>query len=174
ADASRSESGRRETLRHSSDVVGYVEYSSQTLTGFAQLCWKCKRSPLRDTALAPGFQHLLDKVQHGWVLNAPSDLLQQLRMLDRVEITRQVDLDHGTHAPQQAAPHCGQRLVWRASGAIPVGVGAKVCLKDGFKDQLQRALHHAIANARNLQLPRFAVALWDLDPPIRLRAVGPG
>jgi hypothetical protein len=39
--AFRSESERREILRHNADVGVYVEYSSKTLTGFAQLCWKC-------------------------------------------------------------------------------------------------------------------------------------
>jgi hypothetical protein len=39
--ACRSKSGHRESPRHSSDVVCYVAYSSKTLTGFAQLGWKC-------------------------------------------------------------------------------------------------------------------------------------
>jgi hypothetical protein len=47
-------------------------------------------------------------------------------------------------------------------------------LADGFKDALQRPLHHTIAHARNRQLPHGAVALWDLDQPMRLRVIGPG
>jgi hypothetical protein len=47
----RCESERRESHRHNSDVVGYVEYSSKTLTGFSQLCWECNRTALRRTRL---------------------------------------------------------------------------------------------------------------------------
>ena len=51
AGACRSESGHRESPRHSLDVVGYVDYSSKTLTGFSQLCWECNRTPLWCTCL---------------------------------------------------------------------------------------------------------------------------
>ena len=44
--ACQSASERREILRHSADVGVYVEYSSNTLTGFAQLCWKCNDASL--------------------------------------------------------------------------------------------------------------------------------
>jgi hypothetical protein len=76
AGACRCESGRRESHRHNSDVVGYVEYSSKTLTGFAQLCWECKRTPLRDAHVAADFDDLLDQMQHLRVLYPLRDFVQ--------------------------------------------------------------------------------------------------
>jgi hypothetical protein len=65
-------------------------------------------------------------------------------------------------------------LVRRASGSIPIRVRTKVRLEDGFKDELQRPLHHTVANARNLQPPDFASVLRDVHGAMRLRLLGPG
>src|SRR5215470_273232 len=62
----------------------------------------------------------------------------------------------------------------RASWAIPIGIRAEVCLEDRFKDELQRALHHAVGNTRNLQPPDFAILLRDVHGAMWLRLIGPG
>jgi hypothetical protein len=49
-------------------------------------CQWARRSPLRDTHLAPGFQDLFDEVEHGRILDAPGDLLQEKVVPDGVEV----------------------------------------------------------------------------------------
>ena len=115
---------------------------------------------MRDTSLPPGFQDLFDEMEHGRVLDAPRDLLQEEVVPDRVEVTSQIDLDHGTHPPQETPSDFRQRLMGRALGAIPLRVGTEVRLEDRFQNQLQRPLHHTIADARNLEFSDFAFTLW--------------
>jgi hypothetical protein len=57
--------------------------------------------------------------------------------------------------------------VWRPPGSKSVGVAAKIRLEDRFQDQLHCALHHTVADARNLKRSEFAVSLRDLHPAVR-------
>ena len=102
------------------------------------------------------------------------DLLQEEVVPDRVEVASQIDLDHGTHPPQETASDFRQRLMRRALRAKPVGVGTEVRLEDSFQDQLQCPLHHAVADARNLERSDFAFTLRDLHHPVGLRLIGSG
>jgi hypothetical protein len=52
------------------------------------------------------------------------------------------------------------------TGPESVGVWTKVSLKDGFEDQLQRALHDTVADTRNLKRSDFAIALRYIHPTI--------
>ena len=49
-------------------------------------CQRAERPPLRDTDLASGFQDLLHEMEHGGVLHAPGNLLQEEVMSNRVEV----------------------------------------------------------------------------------------
>ncbi len=49
-----------------------------------------------------------------------------------------------------------------------MGARTEVRLEDGFKDKLQRSLHHAVADARDLKYPDFSVLLGDIYPAVRL------
>lgn len=83
--AFRSELERREILRHNADVGVYVEYSSKTLTGFAQLCWKCNNSPLRGAC--QGFTKIAP-VHHSCTQEFPeqgSDIPVRHSFLDRFD-----------------------------------------------------------------------------------------
>ena len=57
--------------------------------------------------------------------------------------------------------------MWRPFRSKSVGVGTKIRLEDSFEDQFQCALHHAIANTRNLKCSDFAITLRDLHPTVR-------
>src|ERR1700688_981374 len=84
-------------------------------------------------------------------------------MLDRVKVARQIQINHCRHAPQHTAPDFRQGAVWRPLRSKSIGVGAKIRLEDRFQDQLHGALHHAVADARDVQreLHLSAVRLWD-------------
>ena len=58
--------------------------------------------------------------------------------------------------------------MWRPLGSKSVGVRAKIRLEDSFEDQLQCSLHHAIADAGDLERAEFAVSFWDIYPAVRL------
>jgi hypothetical protein len=49
-----------------------------------------------------------------------------------------------------------------------VGARTEVHLEDGFKDKLQRPLHHAVADAGDLKYPDFSVLLGNIYPAVRL------
>src|SRR6266851_3058556 len=88
-------------------------------------------------------------------------------MLNRVEIARQIQINHCRHAPQHTAPDFRQGAVWRPLRSKSVGVGAKIRLEDSFQGQLHGALHYAVADARNLKRSDFAISLRDLYPAVR-------
>ena len=52
--------------------------------------------------------------------------------------------------------------MWAPLRPKSIGVRAKVRLENGFEDQLQCALHHAVADTRYLKCSEFAIALRDL------------
>jgi len=74
-------------------------------------CQRAERSPLRDTNLPPGFQDLFDEMEHGRVLDAPCNLLQEEVVPNRVEVASQIDLDPGTHPPQETPSYFRERLM---------------------------------------------------------------
>src|SRR5216683_1286164 len=63
-------------------------------------------------------------------------------MLNRVEVARQIQINHCRHAPQHTAPDFRQGTVWRPLRSKSIGVGAKIRLEDSFQDQLHGPLHH--------------------------------
>jgi hypothetical protein len=77
----------REIPGHSWRASALAGDSSRILMAVWQYCRRGERSPLRDPDLAPGFQDLLDEMEHGGVLDAPGNLLQAEGMPDRVEVT---------------------------------------------------------------------------------------
>src|SRR5919106_1792291 len=92
-------------------------------------------------------------------------------MPNRVEIAGQIDINYSGHPPHHTAPDFCQGPVWRPLRSIPVRVRAEIRLEDGLKDKLQRPLHHAIADARNLKRADFSVPLGNVYPAVRLRFV---
>src|ERR1700676_160775 len=88
-------------------------------------------------------------------------------MPDRVEVARQIQINHCGHAPQHTAPDFRQGAVWRPLRSKSIGVGAKIRLENSFQDQLHCSLHHAVADARNLKRSDFAISLRDLYPAVR-------
>src|SRR2546422_4564375 len=89
-------------------------------------------------------------------------LIQQHRVPNRVEIARQIHIDDRGHAPHHTAPDLRQGAMWCPLWSISVRVRAKVRLEDGFEDQLQCSLHHAVADTRDLKRSKFSIALRDL------------
>src|SRR6266581_5997551 len=89
-------------------------------------------------------------------------------MSNRVKVARQININHRRHSPQHTAPDFCQGTMWRPLGSKSVGVRAKIRLEDSFEDQLQCPLHHAIADAGDLERAEFAVSFWDIYPAVRL------
>src|SRR5437879_13488672 len=88
-------------------------------------------------------------------------------MLNLVEVARQIQINDCRHAPQHTPPDFRQCAVWRPLRSKSIGVGAEIRLEDSFQDQLHCALHHAVADARNLKRSDFAISLRDLYPAVR-------
>src|SRR5712691_9614461 len=89
-------------------------------------------------------------------------------MSDRVKVAGQININHRRHSLQHTAPDFCQGTMWRPLGSKSVGVRAKIRLEDSFEDQLQCPLHHAIADAGDLERAKFAVSFWDICPAVRL------
>src|SRR5262250_2137485 len=95
-------------------------------------------------------------------------------MPNRVKIARQINIDYRRHSSHHTAPDFRQGTVWGTPGSKSVRVRTKVCLEDGFENQLQCPLHHAIADARNLERPDFAVPFRNVYPAVWLGFVPAG
>jgi hypothetical protein len=138
--ACQSESERQEILRHSADVSVYVEYSSKTLTGCAQLCWKCTHRPLRaafirehppltvqDARVPPP----LDQLQHPAVLDPLTQHRAQRVVLQMVDESAEVTVDHLTNPVlEHSLPYLLQGLMRAAAWAKAVGDVAEILLVD--------------------------------------------
>ena len=86
----------------------------------------------------------------------------------RTKVAGQININYRSHSPHHTAPDFRQGTVWGTLGSKSVRVRTEVCLEDGFEDQLQCSLHHAIADAGNLKRPDFAVPFRDVYPAVWL------
>jgi hypothetical protein len=79
-------------------------------------------------------------------------------------------------APVGFDPDDLKGLVGRTSRAEPETDRAEVGLEDRFEDDLGRRHHHPVTHTRDTQWPGLTrlARLGDMDPPQRLRPVGPG
>src|SRR3954447_17070943 len=55
----------------------------------------------------------------------------------------------------------------RPLGPKSIRVRTKIRLEDRFQDQLQGALHQAVADTRNLKRSNFVISLRNLHPAVR-------
>lgn len=65
------------------------------------------------------------------------------------------------------------RLVGMSLGSVAIGVVLEVGLEDGFQDQLDRALYHAVANRGYGKFSRLAVVFGYVYVLERAGTIGP-
>ena len=130
-----------------------------------------ERASLRNPDSARGSNDLFDQSEHLSILNTFGNETQKLGMLDRIEILRQIHIHHVRHPPHHTPPDFGQCTMRGPSGAISIRIMTKVGLEDGFEDQLDSALHHAVADAGNLKRPDLAVFLGNIHPAVLLGGI---
>src|SRR5271166_5613619 len=120
--------------------------------------------PLLDRSLQPH----LDQMQHMPVDDAPGHRFEEVRMRDRVEIFRQVGVNHVGVAPANQPVRFLDRIDRAATRAIAIGVVLEVRLEDRLQHDLDGSLNHPIPNRRDSQGTFAAPRLRDRRPPHRI------
>ena len=123
--------------------------------------------PLLDRRCQPH----LEQVQQMPVHHAAGHTLQQLLVRNRVEILRQVRVDHVRVAVAQRGVDCSNRLRRTPLRSIAIRTVVKVRLEDGLQHQLGRRLHHPVPNRRNPEWAVSTARFGNQDPPNRGGAV---
>ena len=88
-------------------------------------------------------------------------------MRNRVEVLREVCVDHVSVPLAEAAVHFSHRVVGTLSRPVPVGVRLEVRLKDRLQHKLGGGLHHSVPNRRDTQRPLATTRLWNHHPAYR-------
>src|SRR5215472_18354906 len=83
------------------------------------------------------------------VVDPPRDFLEQDVMPDIVEKGAQVKIKHPSLVVRNRVRDPRHRLMRRPLGPVAVRTRLEISLEDGLKDELERALNHAVANGRN-------------------------
>jgi hypothetical protein len=112
-------------------------------------------------------------MQHGFVRHSPRDALHQLRVGNRVEVLREVRIDHLGASLLQLLMDLLHRIDGAAPGPIPVRRIAEVGFEDGLQDELRRRLGHAVFERGNPQRPLAPSRLRYHHPPHGLRPIPP-
>src|SRR4051812_1569940 len=112
-------------------------------------------------------QPQLDEPQHVPVNDPPGDRLHQLRVRDRVEVFRQISIDHVGVAPADVPVHVLDRVGSAPSRAVALGTVLEVRLEDRPQHQLGGGLNHPVPNGRDAERPLAAPRLGDHHPPHR-------
>src|SRR4051794_12149719 len=97
----------------------------------------------------------------------PGDRLHQLRVRDRVEVFRQISIDHVGVAPADVPVHVLDRVGSAPSRAVAIGTVLEVRLEDRPQHQLGGGLNHPVPNGRDAERPLAAPRLGDYHPPHR-------
>ena len=122
---------------------------------------------LRNAPFAVGFEHHLQQAHHVAIVHPFGHLRQQPIMPDIVEIALQVDVDDACLMLNDRSRHAVHRFMRRALGTVSERPRLKVRLEDRFQYELERALHHPIADRRNRKDADLAAILRDFLLPCR-------
>src|SRR5271156_2523147 len=120
---------------------------------------------LRNALLPAGFEHDLQQVHHVRIVHALSDFRQQPIVPDIVEIAAQVDVYDARLALNDRSRHTVYRFMSCPLGTVSKRPRLEVRLKDRFQYQLERALHHPVADSWNRKNADLAAILRNLLPP---------
>ena len=127
---------------------------------------------LRDAASTVGFQHDLQQVHHVWVIHPACYLGQQPVVPDVVKIAAQVDVYDARLVLNNCLRHPVDRFMSCPLGTISKRARLEVGLEDRLQYELERALHHSVADRRNREDADLAAVLRYLLPPGRQRHIG--
>ena len=120
---------------------------------------------LRNALLPAGFEHDLQQVHHVRIVHALSDFRQQPIVPDIVEIAAQVDVYDACLVLNDRSRHTVYRFMSCPLGTVSKRPRLEVRLKDRFQYQLERALHHPVADSWNRKNADLAPILRNLLPP---------
>ena len=93
-------------------------------------------------------------------------------MPDIVEIAAQVDVDDARLVLNDRSRHTVHRFMGCPLWTVSKRPRLEVRLEDRFQDELERALHHPVADRRNRKDADLAAILRDFLLPCRQRHVG--
>ncbi len=124
--------------------------------------------PFRHRRLEPPLQ----QPQHPAIAEASRQRLHQIGVRDRVEIARQIRVNHRGVPGAQRPVHFLNRLRGRAPRPVAIGRGLQVRFEDRLQDQQSGGLDHPVLDRGNTKWPVSDPArLGDQHPPHRVRTV---
>ena len=122
---------------------------------------------LRNAASTVGFQHDLQQSHHVWVIHPACHLGQQPVVPDVVKIAAQVDVYDACLVLNDGSGHPVDRFMRCPLGTISKRSRLEVSLEDRLQYELERALHHPVADRRNREDADLAAILRYLLSPRR-------
>jgi hypothetical protein len=102
------------------------------------------------------------------VNDASGHRFEEVRMRDRVEIFRQISVNHVGVAPANQPVRFLDRIDRAAARAIAIGIVLEVRLEDRLKHDLGGSLGHPIPDRRDAERTFAAARLRDRHPPHRI------
>ena len=111
--------------------------------------------------------------QQPLVFHPLRDAAHQFVVVDPIEEFLQIEIHHPVVAFGDVLLRLGHGLMRRPSRSKPVAVWRERPIPSALEDLHHRLLDEAIQHRRDAKLAHPAVRLGDLDPPHRLRFVGP-
>ena len=123
--------------------------------------------PLLDGRLQPH----LEKVQQVPVHHAASHTLQQFLVRDRVEILRQVSVNHVRVSVAQRVVDRSNRIRRAPLRSIAIRTVVKIRFEDWLQYQLDRGLHHSVSNRRDTERALPTARLGNQYPTHRIGLV---
>src|SRR3954447_24575112 len=97
------------------------------------------------------------------VINPLSHFCQQPVVPDIVKVGTQVEVEDACLPLDYCLSHSLDRVMCCPLG--PISKRLEIRLEDRFEYELERALHHSVADCRNRKDADFAPVLWYLLPP---------
>src|SRR3954470_8931119 len=95
------------------------------------------------------------------VINPLSHFCQQPVVPDIVKVGTQVEVEDARLPRDYCLSHSLDRVMFFG----PISKRLEIRLEDRFEYELERALHHSVADCRNRKDADFAPVLWYLLPP---------
>jgi hypothetical protein len=100
--------------------------------------------PFAEFSHDPGFEERLDQCEHPLVLHPRSHPVHQSRVVDTVEARLDVRVQHPPVTGGGQMMDLGDGVVRAPVRPEPIRARPEIGLEDGFQDQLQRRLDHAV------------------------------
>src|SRR5262249_31221523 len=126
---------------------------------------------LRDAFLPGRLQHHLEQVEHVAIAHPLRHLRQQQVMPHVVEVGPQIDIDDARLALDDGLGDPLHRLMGCPPWSVAKRPRLEVGLEDGFQDELECPLDHAIPDGGNAEDADLAAVLGYLLPPVPHRTI---